>query len=129
MISYSICFHPEAKHDLKNFNYSVQLLILKHIKKLSVSPELGDALGNKYGLNLTGLCKMYVNTKQVRIVYQIFESKVEVLLIGLGKRELNIIYEIVKNRSEKISHFLNLHFDENYINSDISFRSCINNYF
>ena len=101
MKSYSISFHPEAKDDLKNFNYSVQLLILKQIKKLSQSPELGDALGNKYGLNLTGLRKMYVNKKQVRIVYQIFESKVEVLIIGIGKRESNIIYEIVKNRIEK----------------------------
>lgn len=102
MKSYSISFHPEAKDDLKYFNYSVQLLILKQIKKLSQSPELGDALGNKYGLNLTGLRKMYVNKKQVRIVYQIFESKVEVLIIGIGKRESNIIYEIVKNRIEKI---------------------------
>ena len=102
MKSYSISFHPEAKDDLKYFNYSVQLLILKQIKKLSQSPEIGDALGNKYGLNLTGLRKMYVNKKQVRIVYQIFESKVEVLIIGIGKRESNIIYEIVKNRIEKI---------------------------
>jgi mRNA interferase RelE/StbE len=101
MKSYSISFHPEAKDDLKNFNYSVQLLILKQIKKLSVSPELGEALGNKYGLNLTGLRKMYVSKKQVRIVYQIFESKVEVLIIGIGKRESNIIYETVSSRIEK----------------------------
>ncbi len=95
---YNISFHPEAMNDLKKINHSVQIQILKQIKKLSISPELGEALGNKFGINLTGLRKLYVNKKQIRIVYQIIESRIEVLIIGIGKRESNLVCETAKTR-------------------------------
>ncbi|MEA1954938.1 MAG: hypothetical protein U9N02_00405 [Campylobacterota bacterium] len=48
------------EQDLKKLNNSVRIEVFKKIKKIQISPEFGEALGNKNGLNLAGLKKMYV---------------------------------------------------------------------
>lgn len=90
MMIYEIVFHPEAWEDLKKLDNSVKIKVLKQIKKLSLLPELGEKLGKKYGLNLTGFRKLYVNKKQIRIVYRVDETIIQVFIIGIGKRESEI---------------------------------------
>lgn len=89
---YEIVFHPEAWEDLKKLDNSVKIKVLKQIKKLSLLPELGEKLGKKYGLNLTGFRKLYVNKKQIRIVYRVDENIIQVFIIGIGKHESSEIY-------------------------------------
>jgi len=78
---YAIKFHPLVESDLKKLTHSVRIEVFKKLKKIQTSPELGDLLGNKNGMNLSGLRKMYVAKKQVRIVYEIVESKVVIKVL------------------------------------------------
>ena len=71
---YEIVNHPLVKEDMKQLNYAVQVLVLKKLKQLQNSPELGKMLGNKNNMNLIGLRKVYVAKKQVRIVYEIIDD-------------------------------------------------------
>jgi len=90
---YDLQFHPLVEDDLKKLNNSVRIEIFKKLKKIQTSPELGELLGNKNGMNLSGLRKMYVAKKQVRIVYEIVESIIVVKILVVGKREDMVVYK------------------------------------
>jgi len=90
---YDYKFHPEAEKELAKLNHSVQILFTKTLKKILKSPELGQELGNKNNLDLTGLKKMYFDNKRYRIVYEVLESEVVIYLIAIGKRDKMEVYE------------------------------------
>ena len=90
---YDIQFHPLIADDLKKLNNSVCIEVFKKLKKIQTTPELGELLGNKNGMNLSGLRKMYVAKKQVRIVYEIVESILVVKVLVIGKREDMMVYK------------------------------------
>ncbi len=86
-------FHPDAKKELARLNHSVQLLFTKTLKKILKSPELGQDLGNKNNIDLTGLKKMYFDNKRYRIVYEVIEKKVVIYIVAIGKRDKMEVYE------------------------------------
>ena len=90
---YDLQLHPLVEDDLKKLNNSVRVEVFKKLKKIQSAPELGELLGNKDGMNLSGLRKMYVAKKQVRIVYEIVESMVVVKVLVIGKREDMVVYK------------------------------------
>ena len=90
---FDIQLHPLVEDDLKKLNNSVRVEIFKKLKKIQNSPELGELLGNKNGLNLSGLRKMYVAKKQVRIVYEIVELLILVKVLVIGKRKDMVVYK------------------------------------
>jgi mRNA interferase RelE/StbE len=49
-------------------------------------------------MNLTGLFKVYVAKKQVRIVYEIIENILVVKVIAIGKRESMEVYKQADER-------------------------------
>ena len=95
---YEIKYHPLIEKDLKQLNNSIRIEVFKKIKKIQHSPELGLELGNKKGLNLTGLKKMYVAKKQIRIVYEIIENIVVIKILAIGKREDMEVYKQAEKR-------------------------------
>lgn len=95
---YEIKYHPLLEEDLKQLNNSVRLEVFKKLIKIQQSPELGLPLGNKNNMNLTGLKKVYVAKKQVRIVYEIVNEILVVYIIAIGKREDMEIYKQAERR-------------------------------
>ena len=96
--TYKILFHPDAKNEFDNLDGGIRFKVLKQIKKLQEKPELGESLGNKAGIDLTGYRKLYVDRKKIRIVYKIFEEKIIVYIISIAKRENLTVYEKAKKR-------------------------------
>lgn len=90
---YEIRYHPLVESDLKKLNNSIRLEVFKKLKKIQQTPEIGKALGNKNNMNLTGLFKVYVAKKQVRIVYEILDNILVVKVIAIGKRENMEVYK------------------------------------
>ncbi len=95
---YSIEYHEEVENDFKKLGHSTTLLVLKKIKKIAQNPIIGDELGNKTNINLSGFRKVYVDNKRVRIVYQIIDEKIEVFIIAVGKRDDLEVYRNSANR-------------------------------
>ena len=95
---YEIKYHPLIEKDLQQLNNSIRIEVFKKIKKIQQSPELGLDLGNKNGLNLTGLKKMYVAKKKIRIVYEIIETIVVIKVLAVGKREDMQVYKEATER-------------------------------
>ncbi len=99
-MSYEIEYHKEVEKDLKEFDRSIKIKLLKQVEKLSLSPQLGESLGNKFGLDLSGYKKMYCCKKQIRIVYKIGNEKVVVFIVAIGKREDEQVYKLASERKE-----------------------------
>lgn len=98
---YDYKFHPEAKKELSKLNKSIQILFTKTLKKILISPELGLDLGKKNNIDLSGLKKMYFDSKRYRVVYQVLEEEVIIHLIAIGKRDKMEVYE---KAGERISN-------------------------
>ena len=92
-MNYKIVLKKEVEDDLKKLTKSQKILVFKQFKKLQSSPELGHLLGNKAGLDLSGLIKLYVDKKKIRIVYKIYKEKIVVEVISVGKREDVKVYK------------------------------------
>jgi len=99
-MSYQIVFIPEAAVDYKQLDGSIKKLVNRKIDELSENPFLGEQLGNKFNIDLTGFLKTYINSKKHRIVYRVISSeKVEIVEIwGIGKRDKEELYKTIGKR-------------------------------
>ena len=94
-----IKFIPEAVKDYKSLDGSVKKLVNEKMDKLKENPYLGEALGNKNNIDLTGYYKIYVYKKTYRIVYRIVNEEVEIIEIwGIGKKDKMEIYKDIGKR-------------------------------
>jgi mRNA interferase RelE/StbE len=92
-------FIPEAVKDYESLDGSIKILAKEKIEKLKDNPFIGEELGNKNNMDLTGYYKLYFSKKSYRIVYRIVENDVEIIEIwGIGKRDKMEIYKAVKKR-------------------------------
>ncbi|MCK5201292.1 MAG: type II toxin-antitoxin system RelE/ParE family toxin [Spirochaetales bacterium] len=91
---------PEAQKDYKKLDGSIKKLVNKKLDELSEKPLLGEQLGNKYSIDLTGFYKIYIAKKSFRIVYRLITpSQIEIIEIwGIGKRDKEEIYRIIGKR-------------------------------
>lgn len=76
-----------------NFQIVKGYWFLNNSKKIATSAELGQVLGNKAGLNLSGCRKMYADKKKIRIVYTILEDEIIIEVIAIGKRDELEVYK------------------------------------
>jgi len=95
---YEIKYHPLLEEDLKQLNNSVRIEVFKKLQKIQHSPELGKSLGNKNNMNLTGLRKVYVSKKKIRIIYEIVNNILVVYILAIGKREDMEVYKQAEQR-------------------------------
>ena len=100
-MNYRIDFHPEAKTEFLELDGRLQKLVAKKIVAIARHPESGPLLGNKAGIDLSGLRKAYVDKKRVRIVYQVREEKIVVFIMAIGKREEMEVYKTAEKRKSK----------------------------
>lgn len=95
---YKIEYHEDVQKDFKELGHSTTILALKKIQKIAQDPMIGDDLGNKANLNLSGLKKVYIDNKRVRIVYKVIEKTIEVFIITVGKRDDMQVYKKANSR-------------------------------
>ena len=98
---YKVEFLPEAAQEFAALDGSLKKIAAKQIDKLAERPELGEALGKRMGIDLTGYRKIYFGKKAFRIVYEIQRQKLLILIIGIGKRERAEIYKEVARRLKR----------------------------
>jgi len=102
-MDYKIIFIPEAIEDYKKLDGSVKASVNKKIDELYENPFLGERLGNKLNIDLTGFFKIYVHGKKFRIIYRLIDpKKIEIIEIwGIGKREKEEIYRTIGKRIQE----------------------------
>lgn len=109
-MNWEVDYLPEARKDIKNLDRSKQIIVNTAIKKVKINPlpqaegGHGKPLGNKHGLNLTTLLKIKLRGEGIRIVYKLVRTDTQMLIIVVGVREDEEVYEIANRRL--ISHNL-----------------------
>lgn len=102
IMNHKIEFIIEAAEDYKSLDGSIKKKVDKKLESLSSNPLLGEHLGNKFNIDLSGFYKIYVDNKKIRIVYRLIGNEVEVIEIwGIGKRDKEEIYKLISHRLNK----------------------------
>lgn len=108
-MTWELEYHPEAEKDLKALDRPRQILVEKAIKKVKTNPlpqsegGYGKPLGHKHGTNLTGFLKVKLRKEGIRIVYKLIRTKTKMLVVVVGIREDDEVYEIAQSRIKKFN--------------------------
>lgn len=103
-MNWSVKYLPEAANDLKHLAGNQRILVAKAIEKVKTNPlslfegGYGKPLGNKNGANLSGFLKIKLRSLGIRIVYKIIKSESEMLIVVIGVRADDEVYEIADKR-------------------------------
>lgn len=101
-MAYSIKLIPDAEEDFARLDKSIQVQIANKIDKLAQNPLLGEPLGNKYRIDLTGFYKLYAVKKKYRIIYRLIGENIELIeIVGIGKRDKEEIYRVLAKREKR----------------------------
>lgn len=108
-MNWQIKFIPEAQKDYDRLAGNRQLLVAKALEKVRQNPVsiyeggYGKPLGNKGGTNLTELFKVKLKSVGLRIVYKLIQTETEMLIIVIGARADDEVYQIAQKRTDKIT--------------------------
>ena len=94
---------PEAQQDFDRLDGSQKKIVRKAIEKVRQNPlpvegDYGKPLGNKDGHNLTGLLKIKILAAGIRIVYKLEPQGEIMVLVVIGMRGDDEVYEIAEKR-------------------------------
>ena len=103
-MNWELDFLPEAAKDIKGLDRSQQIIVDKALKKVKTNPlpqdegGYGKSLGHKHGRNLTNLLKVKLRGEGIRIVYRLIRTETKMLVVVVGVREDEEVYEIALRR-------------------------------
>ena len=104
-MNWTLEYLPEAEEDLKKFDTSVKIQVLKGIRKVLQNPlplqegGYGKPLGNKDLNDLTNLLKIKFKKTGIRVVYKIIKKENNVMkVIVVSARSDNDVYKLAYKR-------------------------------
>ena len=103
-MNWPLKFLPAAKKDLEGLAGNQRILVAKAIEKVRQNPVsmfeggYGKPLGNKGGRNLTGLLKIKLKDAGLRIVYKLIQTETEMIIVVIGARADEEVYDIASKR-------------------------------
>ena len=106
-MSWKLSYLPEAEKDLKALDGSQRILVLKAIKKVQQNPlpaeenGYGKSLGNYGSTGLAGLLKIKLRAAGLRFVYKLQRTESEMLVIVIGVRADEEVYDIASKRAAR----------------------------
>ena len=106
-MTWKVTYLPAAVKDLKKLDGNLAKQSRKAIAKVSQNPlsifdgGYGVPLGNKGGRNLSGLFKIKLRHAGIRIVYKLEKRDEERVIIVVGVRDDDEVYDIAKKRDER----------------------------
>lgn len=106
-MSWKVEYLPEAEKDLKGLDGSQRNLVLIAIKKVQQNPlpvdenGYGKPLGNHSSTSLAGLMKIKLRSAGLRIVYQLRRTETSMMIIVIGVRADEEVYELAQKRVRK----------------------------
>lgn len=106
-MSWSVFYLPETEKDFQQLSRQQVLRVMKAIEKVCQNPlpqsegGYGKPLGHKRGINLTGLFKIKLKNDGIRVVYSLIRTESQMLVVVIGLREDEEVYEIAQKRAQK----------------------------
>lgn len=104
-MTWNVKYLQEAEKDLMALDGNQRILVRKAIRKVSQNPlstadgGFGKPLGNHSGTRLSGFLKIKLKDAGIRIVYKVIRTETELLVIVIGAREDDKVYEQAQDRA------------------------------
>ena len=98
---------PEAAEDIEALDRHRQIAVRKAIDKVKQNPlpqsegGYGKPLGHRRGIDLTYLLKIKLAGEGIRIVYKLIRTETAMLIVVVGVREDEEVYETAQKRARK----------------------------
>jgi len=93
-MNYKLKFLPTALKEWKKLDNSIQIQFKKKLKERLKSPHVP-------GSQLSGFenhYKIKLRASGFRLVYEVDDKEIFILVIAVGKRDKNLVYKKAKNR-------------------------------
>lgn len=106
-MSWQVKFLPEALKDFERLDGSQRILVRKAIEKVSSNPlsiqegGYGHPLSNLLRTKLAGFFKIKLRAAGIRVVYKLVRQDDDMLIVVIGARDDNEVYEIADKRIRK----------------------------
>lgn len=106
-MNWKLMYLPEAAKDLKKLAGSQRLIVVKAIDKVLQNPlpategGYGKPLGNKRNNDLAGFLKIKLRDAGIRVVYKLIRTETEMLVVVIGARADDEVYETAQQRAKK----------------------------
>lgn len=106
-MTWEIRYLDEAEKDFKKLEGNEKQRVtkaLQQVKKNPLSPQeggYGKPLGNKHGIDLSGLSKVKIKSVGVRVVYKVIETDEAMIVIVIGARADDKVYKTAEKRRKK----------------------------
>lgn len=94
-MAYSIRVHEDFIDELNRLDHAVKQQLRKKLDKVIENPHIPK---NRLGGDLHGCYKIKLKRAGVRLVYQVNDEEIYILLLTVGKRADNEVYNIALNR-------------------------------
>jgi len=94
-MNYKLKFLPIALKEWEKLDNTIQIQLKKKLKERLVSPHVP-------GSELKGFRNYYkikLRSSGYRLVYEVVDEEIYILVIAIGKRNRNEVYKQAKNRS------------------------------
>jgi len=93
-MTYSLRFNKQALHEWKNLDNSVRIQFKKKLKERLDAPI---TLASRVS-GADNCFKIKLRSVGYRLVYQVIENEIVVLVLAVGKREKNAVYKAALKR-------------------------------
>jgi len=106
-MKWKLGYLPEAAKDLAELAGNQKIMVTKAINKVLENPlpasegGYGKPLGNKQGNNLSGFLKIKLKSAGIRVVYKLVKIDGQMLVVVIGARADDEVYDIAQHRAEK----------------------------
>ena len=110
-MTWKLAYLPETEKDLKYLDGSQRILVLKAIKKVLQNPlpvaenGYGKPLGHHSRTNLSSFLKIKLKSAGLRVVYKLQRKEDTMLVVVIGIRADEEVYEIAHKRADKHNLF------------------------
>ncbi len=96
-MNYSLEFKPKALKEWKKLDHSIKLQFHKKLGERFVTPRVPHS-------KLSGFQNVYkikLRSSGFRLAYEVIDEKIVVMVLSVGKREGNAVYNEIAKRMEK----------------------------
>lgn len=98
-MTYNLEFHEEALKEWRKLDQSVRDQFKKQLAKRLVNPHVPSA--RLHGRGMANVYKIKLRDAGYRLVYEVHDPILTVLVLAVGKRDKNLAYRLAQPRAAK----------------------------
>lgn len=95
-MTYELEFNSEAMKEWKKLDATIREQFKKQLEKRMMEPHVPSA--RLHGADMSNVYKIKLRDLGYRLVYEVNDQTITILVLAIGKREKNQVYELLKKR-------------------------------